>query len=648
MRASLLHIVLPVALLLGGVGCDGESDSPQSDTDPAGELAAPPERVLEDVSYRFCHESGVDAAEAREFCNLLEGQPAGWCPGLRASCEGAETETEPAGCNETTGSPGRTFAPPPERKNPVESCDPDFSGCTPPESPVEWLQALLKWGSAFLVALGGVFLLVLILRFVGGRRSQEVVEVARGVVRDDAPLDEFDVDVPDLPGATLLQQAQQALAGERFVEAVALARAAALRGLAEEGAIRLHRARTDREYVRQARRKKPESEEPLADVVRAVEGQRFGGRVIDAETAERVLTTVARLLRNIAPFLLLTVMLGAGDDYRFGPQGDSGLFDLMADHDFNVTWRLRGLDSIDAETDVLVVDLTGVTPSDEDWSALRSWVSNGGVLVVGGAPASAFPEIGDVVNMPINGAAQVVPGLEPYLPTPRFPTDETGFLEPGGVWPWVTIDDLGEPRIVVGSVFIDEGALVVFTDARMLWNGALVWPNNEAFLGDMLQVAMSEGYLPYLEEPHVQLATLASSGSDSPASSLMQANLLPFVLQLLLLVGLGALWKGWPFRPLRDPAPQGRARYSEHARALGSQYEKLGATHFVLSRAAALWLHRRGRAGLLVAAERHGHTPSSATTLVDALQAAAESPDADDKPDDLELLEELCRITEHP
>ena len=648
MRTTLRHLLLPAVLLLGAVACDGTEEVPSVETDAASEDKGPPERVLEDVAYRFCHEDGVDATDAREFCTLLDGQPDDWCPGLRASCEGAETASEPAGCNESSGGPGRLFAPPPERRNPVESCDPDFSGCTPPASPVEWLQALLKWGTAFLVALGGVFLLVLILRFIGTRRGEEVVEVARGVVRDDAPLDVLDEEVPDLPGATLLQQAQEALESERFVEAVALARAAALRGLAEEGAIRLHRARTDREYVRQTRRKKPDAEASLAEVVRAVEGQRFGGRLIDAQTAERVLAAVGRLLRNIAPFLLIAVMLGAGDDYRFGPQGDSGLFDLLVDHDYDVTWRLRGLDSVDEETDVLVLDLSGVTPSEEDWSALRTWVSAGGVLVLGGVPEAAFPEVGVVVNMPINGAAEVVPGLAPYLPTPRFPADEEGFLEPGGVWPWVTVDDLGEPRIVVGSVFVEEGALVVFTDARMLWNGALVWPNNEDFLGDMLTVAMSEGYLPYREEIHVQLATLASSGSDSPASSLMQANLLPFVLQLLLLVGVGALWKGWPFRPLRDPPQEGRARYSEHARALGSQYEKLGATHFVLSRAAALWLHRRGRTGLLVAAERHGHTPSSAATLVDALQAAADSPSADDQSDDLELLEELCRITEHP
>ena len=69
-----------------------------------------------------------------------------------------------------------------------------------------------------------------------------------------------------------------ALDGERYGDAVVLARAAALRGLAEAGTVKLHRSKTDREYVRQAARKDPKNRAALAEVVRSAEEQRFGGR----------------------------------------------------------------------------------------------------------------------------------------------------------------------------------------------------------------------------------------------------------------------------------------------------------------------------------------------------------------------------------
>jgi hypothetical protein len=116
------------------------------------------------------------------------------------------------------------------------------------------------------------------------------------------------------------------------------------------------------------------------------------------------------------------------------------------------------------------------------------------------------------------------------------------------------------------------------------------------------------------------------------------------VIQLLILIGLGALWKGWPFGPLRDPPGEGRLRFSDHVRALGARYARLGASRYALSRYAGLWLSRLGPQGLHDAiAQARG--PEEASRLMANLQSVAEKPEGLDRPDDFVLMEELWNIT---
>jgi hypothetical protein len=55
----------------------------------AGDFDAPA-TVLDAPSYRFCLEEGVDAEQARAYCALLDSLPPEVCPGMRATCAGAE------------------------------------------------------------------------------------------------------------------------------------------------------------------------------------------------------------------------------------------------------------------------------------------------------------------------------------------------------------------------------------------------------------------------------------------------------------------------------------------------------------------------------------------------------------------------------
>jgi hypothetical protein len=621
------------------------------------------EPVIEDDPYRFCHTPGVEAGSAREWCDLLDDAPPDRCKGLRETCAGApdKNEVDPweamRGC--TAGDrPARDFSKPEAPREPVEAMQ--CQQQPPPQAGAA--SAILRWVIAILVAVALLLLLRLVWQWVGSLAPRDKKLAAAATARVEVVVTADDV--PELPSDDLLSAARRALAEGRTGEAVLLARGAALRRLGEAGKVVLHRARTDREYVRSVR-KDPEIEAPLRDVVRAVEIWRWGGRLVSADVAKGAIDAVERIVAKLgaAALLLLAIEQDAAAN-RYGPYGDAALHPLYEEAGYDVSWRLRGLRAL-GEGDgphVLVLDIDAVELDPEDHEALRAWVTGGGLLVVGGDSTAVFPELGEIAGTTglegdtdallelatVFGSAVRRTSAAPRdLPVPAWPMGpDRWFRAPQGT-AWIEADfPEGPAKPVVVAFGLGEGAVIAFADDLLLRNAALVAPSNEAFLVLAPYAAHDVGFVDLPVPAAVQLATRAGSDADNPWQSLQKAHLLPLVLQIMLVSGLVVLWRGWPFAPLRDPPEEGRIAFADHVRALGVRWMRVGASRRALSAQARLWLTRLGAQGLEAAARRSGRDAAAAHEWVMDLEEAAANPGGPNKPTDLERMEELWKITQ--
>ena len=648
-------MILPLFL-----GC-GTGNGPL-DTDGGTTDALEP-RLLESGAYAFCMTPGADARAVRDWCELLESAPADACPGMRISCEqhaweegwvgpNGERATHAedpgaAGCNgggeETEG-----FAKP---QPPVRAKDDRASGCDPDLSAAAAVGSIVKWLAAIGVALLVLVVIRLIFRYLGFGLEKKVQTQAGSVVTTIEEHPELE-DVPDLPSRDLLSAARAALADGQIDVAILLARGASLRSLGDGGRLRLHRAKTDREYVR-ALKKDAELQLALREVVRAAEDVRWAGRAATSSQAERVLEAAGRILRALALALIMLSPLTADAEEtlnRYGPDGDAALFDLLAEEGFSVSWRLSSLGLLDDDTDVLVLDTSGVRPSEDDWTAIRTWVEQGGILIAAGDRIEQFPELGDYA--PITGADHL--RTDYYdMPIPVLIGGASGGWT-GTSWgsPWIVAYSNTESTQIAQIVSIYDGAVLAISDSRLLWNGSFVVPSNVAFVGQALRRGQELGAWFLEEDLHVQLATTTSVGSsgeagENPLAALASARLLPLVAQVMLMMALAALWRGWPFGPLRDPPAVGRHQFSDHVRALGTRWARLSDSGYALSRYAELWLARRGTSGLEEEALRAGHSQEQARAFVQRIVEASESP-GKNRPDDLKTVEELWKITKKP
>lgn len=600
--------------------------------------------ALSDEAFRFCHEEGVDYVEARPFCDLLDGLEEGECPGLRATCEGAETELSAVGCLEGAGLPSSLpgGAPTPTERSEM----PEWTGCEAEPWDLSGALVLLKWVAAGFVAA----LILVVARLVWSGVSWARRREDRGLVRDveQPEVDLADDDVPERPSEDLLAEARRALEAGHSNRAVLLARGASLRHLHDQRRIVLHRSRTDREYTRKLKGD-VHLYQALKAILRAVERLKWGGSPIDIPAAKEVLNQAERIVATVAPLLMLALFSQqtlAAD--RFSPQGDAALFSVMEDVGIPVSWRLRGLSDLDGETAVLVLDLTGLTPSEEDWAAIRGWVEAGGVLVVGGRPIG-FPELGTYappVPRQAARAARRVAALD--LPSPVWPDGPDFVWVDGEALPWMSLGTSREvnagrsKQLAVAVLRIGEGAVLSVPDPRLFWNGAMVHRDNVAFWQTVLDGGERLD-LWTMRDGLVQFATWSGSSSDSPVDSLMQARLLPFILHLLVWWLLLVRYKGTAFGVLRDPPEEGRLAFGDHARALAAHWRRLGAGAHAWSRFAALWLQRIGARGIELAALRAGYSADGAQELVRSVQDAAQGGGQGG----LDEVEELWNVTRH-
>lgn len=564
------------------------------------------ESVLDDEVFRFCHE--YRAFEYNEaFCDLIDRVEPERCPGLHEYC--AEPEAAPAvGCNpdrsgfgELTSNPydGGLTPEPEEMTNPLDCSRESADGAT----------ALFSWVVAMFVALLLVAVALFVLRFVGFKRSVTPPAATRRVVEEEEGQSFAEVvdDVPDLPSRDLLASARKALDEGRLGEATLLARGAVLRELGERRVLRLHRARTDLEYVRQT---DGETRAMLHQVLAMAEQHRWGRVPLQTEPVKNALQVAARLLAVLLVFVLVGSEAQAVD--RHGPAGDVA-FARLLEKTGAAEVRFRGqafseLDPDDEAIDLLVIDQSALALQEEDWEAVRAWVESGHVLWVTGA-SDAFPELGDLDRT--EGVAAV-----PGLTTPVFGFPPNGFA--GGV---PVVGD-GSHHAVAWS-WVGEGVVVGFGDMTMFWNGFLVHPDNEAFIGGLIGHGVELGWP--LEAPVVvELGTLGASEPPTPPTAVANLRLLPFVLQVIWLWIVVVLWKGWAFRKPRDDDDRERHGFGEHIAAVAAQYERVGAdTH--VEQASARWvLQAHGRDGVLSAARRLGHDRDEAAAVLARITAIAE------------------------
>ena len=640
--------MLRVLWILGAaIGCGGASEE-----EPPAAPEIPP-TALDDAAFRFCHTDGANAEDARAWCGMLDDLPPERCPGLRATCAGAETE-DPVGCESLTEGVGRArdLAAAPDRPPEQLGCD-SMTGCEAFDA--TGLQQLVRWVAALLVA--ALVLVVLRLAWASFGRGRRPAPLRPASGPAPEALDTLE-DVPDVPSDDLLDQARRALTAGRYAEAVLFARAAALRRLGDAGRIRLHRSRTDREYVRSIR-SEPPLHGDLRAVVDGVEAVRWAGHPIGAERAERVVDAAERLVRAVpVRAALVALWLGAfgGSDQalaqsyeRYAPDGDAALLEVLELHGYEATWRLRNLADLDGEVDVLILDLTALEPVPEHWERIDAWVDEGGVLVVGGDASTPFPALGAAVPAPT--PHEVHPDFAAAgLPVPRWPDGEvTGW--DGAELRWIVRSADGPAPVAV----LDHGAgvVVAIADARLLWNGSFVDPANEQFIGGLVYAGQGLEGWPVATPARVQLATWGSvgepqqdsQGCNNPADSLARAGLFAFLLQLAITWGLAGLWRGLPFAPLRDPRGEERASFSDHLVALGTRYWRLRAEGHAARASAALWAARLGPHGLELAAQRGGASPAEARAWALRIEAVARRAPDDDTPVDPALMEELWRLT---
>jgi hypothetical protein len=637
-------------ILLWALGCSG----PQ----PVSEQTRA-ETALDARAYRFCHTPGANAQEAQAWCELLDDLPPERCPGLRATCAG-EVTRDPVGC-EPPGSRGEGEA------------DAIAEQPTPPPEPwdcgempqADGLQQLLRW----VAALGVAVLVLVLLRLVWTTFGRARRPVSRKTEPAPLVMSADGTDVPDVPSGDLLDAARTALAQGRTSEAVLLARGAVLRKLGELGRIWLHRSRTDREYVRSVRSDQALHAD-LRELCAAAEVVRWEGAPVDRNQAAQALAAAERLFAVLtAPagqgpvarvlwwIVLPGLLWGAAEPEaaaqqevweRYAPGGDAALLDIFRMYGYDAGFRLTNLNMVDERVDVVVIDTVNVQPVDEQWVHLRSWVEQGGVLLLGGDPG-AFPELGQTIH-PVGAVHLAAPWQAMGLPAPRWPNGPLSAFRDGQGWALVADD---EGNAIIEVLDLGLGAVVAIADPALLWNGAFVHPDNERFVGELVYAGQSAEGWPVAHPARVQLATraAATAPSQSPDSqtndmvgALASSGLLLFVVQLIATGVLVALWRGWPFAPLRDPPDPGRHAFVEHVRALGIRYWRLQATAHVEQKFAEFWLLRLGVPGLELAAQRAGYTPERARVWAREIESVAASSGGEGG-GSLERMEELWRIT---
>ncbi len=631
----------------------------------AVEPSALPDPIA-DPAYAFCHEAGADADQVRAWCSLVPKLPPDACPGLRATCAAGEFEAMPTSCSGLTGTPddlGGFAGHPNGEENEVWRAPPGCAraaeGCVPALGVGAGLSSFITWGAALVVALLVLLLVRLILRRLGvwtGRPAASALDPSRVELRGI----EGDDDLPALPEDELLARAWALLEAGQLGDAVVMARGAALRRLARRGWLHLHRARTDREYLA-ALGDQPEERAHVAVTLAAVETHRFALRPLDVAEARAAVQAAARILAVLLIGLLL-LPTPAWASRRYAPYGDAALYDLMEGLGWQVEATPGRLDAIHAGVDLVVLDLRAVNIDDPTWEALLGWVDAGGLLLVAGPLDDHFPEVGE---------RGLYTGAEPELHVATWLADAgvpAPVLPNGPTYQWCDGEallvaglpkdaprlseesrperarDCPEPQ-AVSALLRGDGVVIAIAEALLLRNGALMLEENRRFLVGVLTTPIEAVGAELPQRPVVWLATASSVAPPrNPFQVLAGARMLPLVVHLLVVWGVLVLARGWPLSPRRDPPEAGRRDFMEHVEALGARWREVGASRHAAASVASLVLGQLGARGLHDRTLRAGYDEAGAADLVRRAEAVAADPQGVNSPDDIQLVEDLCKV----
>lgn len=382
----------------------------------------------------------------------------------------------------------------------------------------------------------------------------------------------------------LLERAKAEAARGDFALALSSAHAAALHALEDRGLVKVHRSRTNGDYLRQLGDHRGEREQ-MRGIVRDVESVQFGHDVASAETFSRVLGAVSALTGR--SLVLCLCLLGAsvltacekpkGPESPISPTGPDGyalLESLLQRHSKESQRRVRRVTEIAPEVRSLVA--LGPDLRKEEWERVLRWVASGGTLVTAGVPRALLEALGGEVESEPCKASLSTPGLH--------------LRQEGGD---AFSKALGTNLIGCGALaFLSEiqhgaGFVYAFADDAFLRNANLGTLDNAQVV---VRIASSpEGRVELL-------GPWTGSGTHDPFQTIHNAGLTPWLLQLLLLALAYAAFRGVRFGTPREPSRVKRRAFVEHAEALATQYGRARASAYALEsygRWAALRLRER-------------------------------------------------------
>lgn len=512
--------------------------------------------------HAFCTKEGYRIPPfERDLCSLSE-QARARCPGVAEACRLARP------------------APPPEKSR---SFGLDVS-----------VLSLLR-GLVWLVVIVGLGLLIvsLLRRLLAVKDTQD---------EDNEPETSAGADEAEVlpPGALetdvdrLLARARQAAERGDFAAAVRDAYAALLRKLDRDGLIEVHRSKTNGDY-RRALSHTPLVQAEFASIVRTVEGIQFGSQHPTEQAFhsvwQKVLALAGRSLQVLVLLFAGLATTACGEFDRHPPAsalgcgetpgGYSVLCELVAAQATSVKRRIRRIDEIDSAVNKIIV-LDEAALSADEWQVLDDWVRAGHTLVLATVPN---PVSESLEVTPANKACGTPPVADPTVQSTYGMTPELAAppharaLEAGTSWVLSACD--AGPTLV--SKMHGEGNVFVLPNSEFLTNMSLAAADNAYFTANV--IARDSGNTEVV-------GAWTGSGSSSPLDAINGAKLTPWLLQLLVVAGLLALWKGPHFGLPRDPVSTKRHAFVEHIQALGLKYARSKASGYVLAHYGAWALTR--------------------------------------------------------
>ena len=520
----------------------------------------------------------------REWCTAIPPD----CPGLEARC----AEEQSQGCGDQN----------------LEMPDSDLS------APLAWTSQVVQ-GVAIAIAVALV--LGAVVAFLRLRPPPDPKLPAPLPARPEKGSP--DVEVAVQAGPDPLGEARAAFARGEVGLAVMLLRAAVLATLEQRGRLVLHPSRTDREYVRELAGK-PEVE-PLREVVRVVEQQRYAGVKLSVEGWERALAAAAKLLAPLLLFTLCTQAAARVLDHK-----------LIVPIFSSMGYEISSGALPEAYSDSLLIANIG---DSEQLTSVVSWVTEGNRALV------VIPR-GEGLPTGLTAGASTGPAMAMVGDSPvRLPHKPYELIGSPSALLYSEDDKVIAVVLQQGE---SDGVLAVVALPGLLDDASLLHLGNLRLLRWLVD-ALGGGPLTVLAE--------AEPPSPSPLAALARAGLLPLLGQGMAIFALAIWWKGRRFAAPRNPPEHRRRDFREHLQAVAAIYRGADAQHLSFA-AYASWalafLRQRTRAedGELAAAvaRRTGLPLERVERILRNARDASGRPDTGHSQAELSMQEELWEIIE--